>query len=78
MAVRSFTGLWTDGNYERNESELLEFVGERNLEVVGNPVFARYDGPMTPFFMRRNEVMVQIADFDAGLNEGSVADAQRR
>ena len=62
MAVRSFTGLWTDGNYERHESELLSIVRDRDMQVVGSPVFARYDGPMTPFFMRRNEVMVEIAE----------------
>ena len=61
MAVRSFTGLWTDGNYERHESALLEFVRERGMDTVGSPLFARYNGPMTPFFMRRNEVMVEIA-----------------
>ena len=62
MVVRSFTGMWTDGNYERHESELLDIVRVRDMQIVGNPVFARYDGPMTPFFMRRNEVMVQVAE----------------
>lgn len=62
VAVRSFTGMWTDGNYERHESELLDIVRDRDMQTVGNPVFARYDGPMTPFFMRRNEVMVEIAE----------------
>ncbi len=60
MVVRSFTGMWTNGNYERHESELLDIVRGRDMQVVGNPVFARYDGPMTPFFMRRNEVMVEV------------------
>ncbi len=62
MVVRSFTGMWTNGNYERHESELLDIVRDRDMQVVGLPLFARYDGPMTPFFMRRNEVMVEIAE----------------
>ncbi len=62
MVVRSFTGMWTNGNYERHESELLDYVSERDMQVVGNPVIARYDCPMTPFFMRRNQVMVQVAE----------------
>ncbi len=61
MVVRSFTGRWTDGNYERHESELLAIVRDRDMHILGSPVFARYDGPMTPFFMRRNEVMVEVA-----------------
>ena len=35
MAVRSFTGRWTNGNYERHESELLEIVRDREMQVVG-------------------------------------------
>ena len=65
MVVRSFTGMWTNGNYERHESELLDIVRDRDMQVVGNPVFARYNGPMTPFFMRRNEVMVEVAEAGA-------------
>ena len=48
MAVHSFSGRWTDGNYERNESALFASVRDRDLEIVGEPVFARYNGPFTP------------------------------
>jgi hypothetical protein len=28
--------------------------------VTGQPVRATYNGPLTPFFMRRNEAMIRI------------------
>ena len=61
MAVRRFTGRWSNGNYERHETALLDLVRERDIEVLSDPIFARYDSPMKPYFMRRNEVMVEIA-----------------
>ncbi len=82
MAVHSFSGRWTDGNYERNEAALFTSLRDRDLVTVGEPVFARYNGPFTPSFMRRNEIMIeimsQVADSGAGPAEDSVAGALRR
>jgi hypothetical protein len=31
------------------------------LKTTGDPQFARYNPPWTPFFLRRNEVLVELA-----------------
>jgi hypothetical protein len=35
-------------------------VARAGLEVVGEPVFARYNAPFVPGFMRRNEVLLGV------------------
>ena len=42
------------------EANLLQALADDSIEVIGDPVFARYNAPFTPWFLRRNEVMVEI------------------
>lgn len=59
-AVRSFTGRWTEHIYQRQLEELRSAVEEAGLKVVGPPRFARFDPPWTPWFRRRNEVVLPV------------------
>jgi effector-binding domain-containing protein len=58
-AVR-FSGRWTGGSYEKRAAQLLAAVEAAGLEVVGEPRFARFDPPWTPWFLRHNEVVVPV------------------
>ncbi len=64
MAARRYSGRWTWENYRNNESALLDSVRTAGLEPVGLPVYARYNAPFTPWFMRRNEVLVEVREPD--------------
>ncbi len=60
MAVRGYSGRWTRSNYRREEARLFEAVRARGFEVLGAPVYARYNSPFSLPVMRRNEVMVAV------------------
>ncbi len=59
-AALRFSGRWTRRRYEEHAERLLAAVEEVGLEVAGPPRFARFDPPWTPWFRRRNEVVVPV------------------
>jgi len=66
LAVR-YTGRWTEANYQEALGTLLAFAAARGYKLVGEPLYARYDPPIMPSFLRRNEVLAEIAMPDAGV-----------
>ncbi len=59
-AARTFTGRWTERIYREQLAELRSAVAQAGLEVSGPPRFARFDPPWTPWFLRRNEVVLPV------------------
>ncbi len=60
VAVKRFSGFWSEGNVDKHETRLLEQLREDGLKTIGEPKLARYNGPFTPWFLRRNEIMVEV------------------
>jgi len=58
-AVR-YSGRWARGAYQARERRLLAGVRRAGFEPVGPVRFARYNPPWTPWFLRRNEVVMQV------------------
>ncbi|WP_314506055.1 heme-binding protein [uncultured Microbacterium sp.] len=61
-AVLRFSGRWTESSWQKHRKDLLAAVNEAGLTVLGEPRFARFDPPYTPWFLRRNEVLVDVAE----------------
>ena len=61
VAARRFSGRWTGERIAGQEQALLEGLAADGIAPLGVPELARYNGPMTPWFMRRNEVLVEVA-----------------
>jgi hypothetical protein len=60
IAAIRFSGTWSERVFAEREAELTEAVARAGLEMVGEPWTARYDPPWTPWFMRRNEILVLV------------------
>ena len=59
-AVARYSGRWTSTSYEQQTGRLLRAVRDAGLKTTGPPRFARFDPPWTPWFRRRNEVVVPV------------------
>ena len=60
VAIR-YSGTWSEENYARHLSELRAWLDANGLEAAGEPVWARYNAPFVPWFMRRNEILLTLA-----------------
>ena len=56
----TYSGTWSTANYQEHLTRLKEAVEKAGLQVDGEPVYARYDAPFMPWFMRRNEIWLTL------------------
>ncbi|MEA3642493.1 MAG: heme-binding protein, partial [Lamprobacter sp.] len=64
MTVLQYSGGWGESNYRSHEEQLLKAVSAAGLTPLGKPLYARYNSPFSLPFLRRNEVMVEVAEPD--------------
>ena len=60
MAVIRYSGGWSPKSYQEHLAQLEEWMDRRQLEPAGSPVWARYDAPFKPWFLRRNEILYPV------------------
>ena len=60
VATLRFSGRWSDAVFEKKTGELQEELKKARLKTAGQPFSMRYNGPFTPWFLRRNEVAVPV------------------
>ena len=65
MAVVRYAGFWSDANYNEHLGLLREALQSAGLQSVGEPIYARYNPPFTPWFLRRNEIWLELATEEA-------------
>ena len=63
IAAVRYSGFWNEKGYLRYKLELESWIREKGLTIVGDPIWARYNAPFTPWFLRRNEILIPV---DAG------------
>ncbi len=59
-AVIRYSGTWSQSNYAEHLGKLKAAVDAAGVATQGEPVLARYNGPVTPWFMRRNEIWLAL------------------
>lgn len=60
VAAVRYSGFWSEEKYLLNKGKLDAWIRENRFTVVGEPVWARYNAPFTPWFMRRNEILIPV------------------
>jgi len=60
MAAVRYSGFWSEKNYLRYKLELESWIREKGFTIVGDPLWARYNAPFTPWFLRRNEILIPV------------------
>lgn len=58
-AIR-YTGRWSQSAYRQHCDQLRAAIAGAGLRAVGEPRFARFDPPFKPWFLRRNEVVIEV------------------
>mgnify|MGYP005854342833 FL=1 len=53
-AVIRYSGTWSQANYAEHLGRLNAVLAEAGVATQGEPVLARYNPPITPWFLRRN------------------------
>jgi hypothetical protein len=62
VAVIRYSGFWSQANYNEHLLKLQDALHSANLVAAGEAVYARYNAPFMPWFMRRNEIWMPLAD----------------
>jgi hypothetical protein len=60
MAAIRYSGFWSEEAYSDNLDKLNAWMEKQNLIVVGSPIWARYNAPFVPWFLRRNEILIPV------------------
>jgi hypothetical protein len=60
VAAIRFSGFWSTANFDEHTALLQAYLGAEGIEAVSEPQLARYNMPLTPWFLRRNEILIEI------------------
>lgn len=60
VAVFSYSGSWSESRYKAKLSEFLKHLEADKVKTVGEPIFARFNSPFQLWFLRRNEIWLEI------------------
>jgi hypothetical protein len=62
VAVIRYSGFWSEANYGEHLAKLQAALRAAGLIAAGEAVNARYNAPFTPWFLRRNEIWLPLAE----------------
>jgi SOUL heme-binding protein len=60
LATLRYSGTWSKRNYQKHLERLVATLREQGYEPLGEPIWARYNPPFTPWFLRRNEILTEF------------------
>ena len=60
LAVRTFSGFWSEDRFAKEEARLRDDLSRDDLTVLGEASLSRYNSPFTLWFLRRNEIWFPV------------------
>ncbi len=60
VAVYKYSGTWTESRYQEKLKEFQASLQKNGVITIGEPTFARYNPPFMPWFLRRNEIWLEV------------------
>lgn len=60
LAAVRYSGTWNLQHFDEYQGRLKDWLSGQGLKSVGEPIWARYDPPYKPWFLRRNEVLIPV------------------
>ena len=60
VAVLQFSGRWSNSIFKKKAKAMLEELAKAGIKSTGQVFSMRYNGPFTPWFLRRNEVAIAV------------------
>jgi effector-binding domain-containing protein len=60
IASITYSGFWSESGYQKHYKKLQKWIDDSEYNVKGAAVWARYDPPFKPWFLRRNEILIPI------------------
>jgi len=69
IAAIKYSGNWSEEKYKIYETLLIEQLQKHNIVIIGNVNFARYNPPFMPSFLRRNEILIEVARSSLNIKE---------
>jgi hypothetical protein len=60
VAVINYSGTWSVSNYNKHLLQLQNWLKKEKLVPLFSPVWARYNSPFSLWFMRRNEIQIEV------------------
>lgn len=62
VAVLKYSGSWSESRYQQKLADLKAALVADQLQAIGEPIFARFNSPFQLWFLRRNEIWIEIQE----------------
>jgi len=72
VATIRYSGFWDEKGYAKHKAKLETWIAAQGLESVGPAIWARFNAPYTPWFLRRNEVQIPVVPKSAKLDSSDL------
>lgn len=60
VAVYRYSGSWSESRFKSKLAEFNAHLKKNNIITVGEPIFARFNSPLLLWFLRRNEIWLEL------------------